>query len=724
MTVDPHLSRLVGVALAVLASVVFSHSAPAATSPTPPGGPRCADPCTCTGPSVGPKASVKGSAVAKCLANGRSLALKRVRVVGEIDLSIVPCARLEGPSPKVPGVADVRTGLALLALERKTGQRVPGSRLVPATVVVEDSEITGQVRGPVLGGNERVYCPLVFLQTVTLDGTVVRDEVRLPYARFRRPVTAVAAVFERPVDLRGATFAQNVVFNHARFVRVSAREAEFEGLASFRGVEVTEAAGFESVTFRGAAWFDGVDEARRLRAVDFTEARFEKEAKFEDAQFLEDARFAKVRFDQSAWFTRARFIGSVHFDETVFGGRTTFTRSIFERLANFFRAVFDSKLGASFGDAQFRDEARFQETRFGGPAEFVSTRFFTSGQFTNVAFSDAADFRDVVIQQTAEFGGGTTRTVFLGAANFAFAKLSVANFENAHFKALASFAGAVFGEPAPCLGNSPIVANLWGVSFDDVANFQDAEFRGGVNLSHTTVAPGRARLRWRQLDGVVESDSVVLVVDEKCNNLRQFRRVASRPAMPRAEVFGWLERNFRSLEQLRDANAAFYAREEEETSASLKAANLSYLGRTGLLFWQWGYGRTAGYGVFPGRIALIIVGVLLTFAVAYGVSSRPLRAGSGAPRIAFKVTELPWQAEDATPPGIAGPRWLLALAVSAAAILSVRVVGAHVVDQPAAWRWWLVAAGERALGYLLLVLLGMTIANSVPGVERFFSWLL
>jgi uncharacterized protein YjbI with pentapeptide repeats len=324
---------IVSTALAVTPVAAAPPPRPSAAPPKP-AIPRCADPCDCTGPEGPTRPVVEGRAVTRCLGRGRPVGLKRVKVAGDIDLAALTCTNLGTTRVSVPGVVNARSDLGLIGLERRTGQSVPGSRLVSAAVTIEDSEVAGRMLAPAQGTNTRAYCPVVFLQTVSLNGTTFQDEVRLRNARFRRPVTAVSAVFTQPVDLRNATFADNAIFNHARFVKIAARDAEFERIAAFRGIEVTDEAGFESAVFRDQASFDGVDEARRMRSMDFSEARFTKEARFEDAQFLDDTRFGRVRFDDAAWFTRARFLGAAHFDGAQFVGRATFTLSIFERLAS------------------------------------------------------------------------------------------------------------------------------------------------------------------------------------------------------------------------------------------------------------------------------------------------------------------------------------------------------------------------------------------------------
>jgi hypothetical protein len=439
----------------------------------------------------------------------------------------------------------------------------------------------------------------------------------------------------------------------------------------------------------------------------------------------------------------SRFLGSVDFESAQFAGRAAFTGAIFVRPANFLRAVFESKIGTFFGRTQFKDEAQFQEARFLGPSEFSSATFFSGGRFLNVAFGDTVDFRETIFEQTAEFGDRNTRTVFSGPASFAFARIAVGNFEDARFKGPANFAGARFGEPSPCPKPSRIVVNMWGTAFEDVANFQDAMFYGGVNLSHASLAPGRARLRWHQLDGVVQSDSVILDIDSECNNLRRFKTAASRSAMSRADVFAWLERNFRSLDSLRDANAALYNKEEEETNAALAAAQ-SLWTRIGYWLWRWFYGRTSGYGLFPWRVMLILVGVFVVFAAVYASAARRLRFGSPAPGVALHVPDLPWRdaREAASPPTVTldvatkssvaspappakvGAKLLVALAVSAAALVSIRVRGAYIEDDSRRHAWWFVVGFERLVGYGLLVLLGLTLSRAVPGVEKFFSWLL
>ena len=68
-------------------------------------------------------------------------------------------------------------------------------------------------------------------------------------------------------------------------------------------------------------------------------------------------------------------------------------------------------------------------------------------------------------------------------------------------------------------------------------------------------------------------------------------------------------------------------------------------------------------------------------------------------------------------------RLLAATCVSLAALASVTVRDTK-IELTADDRWWWVVFAERMIGLALILLLGVTLANSVPVLSKFLGWLL
>lgn len=704
----------------VVATVVPAESA------APSGAAPCTDACTCAGREDAPK-TVPASSIVDCISKGRPVTLAYVRVIGgDVKLSALPSTRLPaGSTVRLAGLPEPRAHLGLDALEREQGRLVPGAIVVREALTITNSVIHGAIVGPVpTKGQARSFCPLAFLQTVDLRGTTVKGATHLPFSRFRLPLIATNSVFEGRAVFLGAVFADNALFGNATFHRpMIFRDAVFERRAVFGGVELNDpaTAAFDRAVFRQGAWFQTEGRTTRLRNADFSEAEVAGgEANFQAAAFDGVAKFTKARLQAGVRFIEAHFSDLAEFDETAVGGPALFNGAIFAAGGDFSRSTFEAKPFASFDRAEFKTAA-FDGVRFGGPADFLGARFGTA-TFLDVDFTAGVDFRGASFQ-SAEFGGARAKTSFGGVSAFDFATARRANFENAHFWGRTSFAGAVFGGGPPCRPE-PMVVNFFGAVFGDAANFGRAVFHGRLNWSHVVADPARTALRWHQVVGRLVSESVAFTPDPACGNRKEFSLVPGRSPTPRTEVLRWLERSLRAQEWNDDAREAFAQWKDEETWGRVTSSEATGWTRTVALASALLYGLTSGYGVFPARVLATAGLALVGFWTVYMmVSGRPLRRRYDSDSLVqFKVTRLPWRAEDTlVPPRESEAQ--LALWVSLAALASIHVKGAYVLTDPGDRFWWVLAT-ERACGYYLLVLLAESLATTVPVVAKLLGWLL
>jgi uncharacterized protein YjbI with pentapeptide repeats len=130
----------------------------------------------------------------------------------------------------------------------------------------------------------------------------------------------------KEADFGGAQFRGN---------GASFGDAQFSGVAVFRGVEFSGIAVFWGVQFSGDAVF--------------VDAQFSGDAYFKEAQFMDNADFFGVHFGGIASFPAAQFGGIAYFQDALFGETVYFPG------AQFGETVL-------FGDAQFSGGTNFQAT--------------------------------------------------------------------------------------------------------------------------------------------------------------------------------------------------------------------------------------------------------------------------------------------------------------------------------------------------------------------------
>lgn len=711
-------SRLLARLVLTTAAVSLSAAAVAAA------GNGCSDPCTCNG-RLGALRVVPAAKLLECIGGGRPVDLQHVQVVGGLDLGSLPETDLDGGARvRLSGLPSPRAILLLDVLEREAGRLVPGARIVRERLSIRDSVIEGALTAPLpRPGVATPYSPVAFLQTVNLSGTTLAGRLDLSHTRFRLPLVANGVRFMRSVTFRGSRFADNAIFNGARFqCRTSFMEAAFERQAQFEGVDVHSEITFDRASFEQGAHFQSrAGGQTRLNNARFTEARFKGgRSVFEDVKWSGPARFTKAGFEAGAAFSRSEFGSDAHFEDVVFVGETAFNAARFHASASFARVIFDAKPLASFDKAEFRD-ADFTRARFSSAADFVGATFH-SASFLDVDFGGPADFRRVHAVKVVQFGAAGAKTTFQGSAAFDFAQLPLASFENAAFRGRASFVGTQFGGP-PC-GTAPtVVIDFSGSAFADLVNFESATFLGQVNLSRAGFDPGRARVRWRQIESAITSAAVELVDDGSCAAGKRFAAAAGAGPMPRVDLLRLLERNFRSQELGTDANAVLYLKEDEETRVEL-GREQSVWAKARLLAYLVLFGWTSGYGLWPSRVLCLLVIVLGVFALVYSVFGRwPARfRESSESRFRFRVMELPLAPRTLLPLRRVN-NMLAASCVSLAALVNFELWGAHLEVGPRERFYWVVAF-ERIIGWALLILLGISIKNTVPLVSQFLGWLI
>lgn len=267
--------------------------------------------------------------------------------------------------------------------------------------------------------------------------------------------------------------------------------------------------------------------------------------------------------------------GPLRLTQTQFEGVTNFANTFFLQGIEASGAIFQQ--GTDWSDTRFSQPARFPGAIFQGKARFRSALFFERASFNQAQFQSAVTFQSSEFRDTANFsksvfrdGTNMTRVRFEGNADFAQTEWQgLTEFDRSQFtKALflpeatlmqpTTFREAQFSQPV----------NLRGTALLNQVDFGDASFASAayLNVAGMQFNPDEAKL---------------------LGNRGQIGSVISVPTLQGNEtLLRNLVRNFRSLEQISDANQINYLTEElrlRELSKFLTGVNLNSASEAKLL---------------------------------------------------------------------------------------------------------------------------------------------
>lgn len=200
----------------------------------------------------------------------------------------------------------------------------------------------------------------------------------------------------------------------------------------------------------------------------------------QDCAFNGFTRFNHNQFQSAVTIHNTKFLHAPSFRNAVFSGRTAFLASEFGRNAplskatSFANAVFESL--AIFNNTRFLTQAKFQSVLFNQDVSFLNTRFEAGAGFRNVHFMGDAEFRFCYIG-TADFGNRNNLTLFAKRADFRGCVMQSAHYDYAEFRGETSFVDAHFGAGGASFrytnfGNQS--ADFAGVRADGSLNFANA----------------------------------------------------------------------------------------------------------------------------------------------------------------------------------------------------------------------------------------------------------
>ncbi|MDM8522091.1 pentapeptide repeat-containing protein [Desulfococcaceae bacterium HSG8] len=465
-----------------------------------------------------------------------------------------------------------------------------------------------------------------------------------------------SAIFTGDADFRSAAFTGDADFS----------SSVFSGYADFTPATFNAKADFGSAAFRDKAYFDSAFRGdANFKSASFSgytyfrSATFGSNAYFDSASFRDYTYFRSAAFRSNAYFDSASFNGDTDFGSAVFSGDTSFSSVIFKDKADFTSAIFSSD--ASFRESVFSGEVFFRSAAFRS-ADFILAIFTESLYFQGAEFSGILDIGDSKFRGYADFRETRIRklvsksespNVVKAPADFRKAKISEAHFQYIIFENEVDFSDAEFGATDKNEKDSKFATVFRSITFKSNADFirtkfscdtafEMIKFRKDVNFKHARFKEeGKDNnprfwfsyidfknllIKWEQLP---EIENIVMTYDKK---IKSFRDIEEEQEHPRSqgekkaeptpdqlenlsEFFQDLEANFRSQDQLEDANEAFFHTKMLDLEAARKGED-TWERVTKELEWIF-WGIPCGYGTKIWRVVWGILIFHLFFSIIY-----------------------------------------------------------------------------------------------------------
>ena len=239
---------------------------------------------------------------------------------------------------------------------------------------------------------------------------------------------------------------------------------------------------------------------------------------FNETIFTGEVNVSNCLFLQSVSAIAAKFQAAVHFDRTIFG-----------RESNFSQTVFGADL--DWSQSHFFAPAKFKQAEFKGVADFNRSRFDELIEFNGAIFRQLANFARSVFIETVDFG----QTSYQARSIFAKSK----------FLGKVVFTNSTFEQPITfrdIYASSSI--DLQDVHLLDRMDFSNAFFAFSARIYASGLAFDAAEAKIIGQPGII-------------GNFIQVNRLSGNETVLRNLI-----RNFRSLEQIADANSIEYQQEQ------------------------------------------------------------------------------------------------------------------------------------------------------------------
>jgi hypothetical protein len=262
------------------------------------------------------------------------------------------------------------------------------------------------------------------------------------------------------------------------------------------------------------------------------------------------------------------------FNETIFTGQVDSTNSLFlqpliakaakfQDLVKFNQSIFGREV--NFSEAFFSQNSNFFHSHFFAKTKFKQTTFQGITDFSNSQFEAVTEFNEALFEQLTDF----TRSVFLQPANF-----SKTRYRDRLILAKTKFLDALI------FINSTFekTVTLRDIYANSIINLQDAHLLNILDFSNAFLTT-QARIN---ASGLTFDDAEGKIIGET-GRIGKFILVNHLEG--NETVLRNLIRNFRSLEQIADANYLEYQR--EQLRAKQISTRLTHISWQQVFTWSW-----------------------------------------------------------------------------------------------------------------------------------------
>jgi len=236
----------------------------------------------------------------------------------------------------------------------------------------------------------------------------------------------------------------------------------------------------------------------------------------------------------------AKFQGAVNFNHAIFGDQANFSGAVVEQNIN-------------FNHSHFWKKTSFKEAEFQGISDFSNSQFEALAEFNKVSFLQLVDF---------------TRTVFI----------EVANFSQTLYRDRLIFAKSKFFDDSLFINSSfEKTATFRDIYLGSIISLRDAHLLDRLDFTNTFFTP-QSQIDTSGL--AFDTASAKIIGESGIGQYIRIDRLATNETVLRNLI-----RNFRSLEQIADANYLEYQREQLRAKQLTNA--ISKITWKKVLTWSW-----------------------------------------------------------------------------------------------------------------------------------------
>jgi hypothetical protein len=265
---------------------------------------------------------------------------------------------------------------------------------------------------------------------------------------------------------------------------------------------------------------------------------------------------------------------SFEFNQTIFTGQVDGTNSLFLQPLIAKAAIFQNSV--KFNQSIFGKEVNFNETVFSKNNNFFHSHFFAKVKFKRTIFQEITDFSNSQFEAVIEFNEALfeqltdfTRCVFLQPVNFS----------KTRYRDRLIFAKTKFLDALIFINSTfEKTVTLRDIYANSIINLQDAHLLNILDFSNAFLTP-QARIN---ASGLAFDDAEAKIIGET-GRIGKF--IVVQHIEGNETVLRNLIRNFRSLEQIADANYLEYQR--EQLRAKQISDRLTQISWQQIFTWSW-----------------------------------------------------------------------------------------------------------------------------------------